>query len=185
MRPPGLTTGPAWMPDLVAIASPGRQRWIIIRSAASQLFIWRGPGQSRNPACLSPYSRQAGGSQLPPRTTNMRSSSHPGLSRVAVSVGCPGQARVQCELLFSVQMVWCMLWGEWAPTRPRRPRFGCMNPARTAGFRYPLCPHPATGPPPSCMGTRSTSWVRARGWGRGKGAPRPEAPSPVGWPGQA
>lgn len=75
---------------------------------------------------------------------------------------------VWSELLSSVQMVWCMLWGEWVLTRPPRPRFGYMSPAGTAGFHYPPCPHPATGPPPSCTGTRSMSWVRAEGCGEGE-----------------
>lgn len=74
---------------------------------------------------------------------------------------------VRSELFFSVQMVWCMPWGEWVLTRPPRPRYEYMSPAGTAGCRYPPCPHPAMGPPPSCMGTRSMSWVRAEGCGKG------------------
>lgn len=87
----------------------------------------------------------------------------PDLARTAVRVGCPGEAEILSELLFSMQMVWCMLWGEWALTQPPRPRFGCTSPAGTAGFRYLLCPHPAMEPPLFCMETRSMSWVRA--WG--------------------
>lgn len=75
-----------------------------------------------------------------------------------------------------MQMVWCMLWGEWALTRPPRPRYVCMSPVGTAGFRYPPCPHPAMGPPPSCTGTRSMSWVRA--WGMWEGGSESRNPHP-------
>lgn len=153
------------MPDLVAIVSPGRPCWIIIRSAAFLLFTWRGLGQSWNPSSPSSHFRWA------TKFSDKHMGVLPalGLTEGAVWVGGVHQPDmvVQSELLFSVQMGWCMLWGEWVLTRPPRPRYWYMSPAGTAGFRYPPCLHPAMGPPPSCTGTRSMSWVRAEGRGKG------------------
>lgn len=154
------------MPDLVAIASPGRQRWIIIRSSASCSSLGGALARAGILALPTPTLERKEGFSAAWKGyyKHVGPQAPPGPTRAAVRVGCPGQAEVNSELLFSMQMVWCMLWGEWAQTRLPRPKFGYMNPGGTAGFHYPPCPHPATGLLPSCTGTRSMSWVRA--WGR-------------------
>lgn len=57
------------------------------------------------------------------------------------------------------QMARCMHWAGWEPTRPLRPRWGCMSRQKTSGYPSPPCPHPAMEPSPSCAVTRSMFWV--------------------------
>lgn len=64
-------------------------------------------------------------------------------------------------------------WGEWVRTPLPRHWSVSTSQRRTTGSPCPLCPPPATGPPPSCRATRSSSWVGATGESRAS----PRAPA--------
>ena len=65
-----------------------------------------------------------------------------------------------------LQMGPSMRWGEWVRTPLPRRWSVSMSQRRTTGSPCPPCPPPATGLPPSCRATRSSSWVGASGANR-------------------
>lgn len=73
-----------------------------------------------------------------------------------------GPGALPASPLLVSQTVPSTRWGEWEQTPLRRRWSASTSRRRTTGSPCPPCPPPATGHPPSCRATRSSSWVGGR-----------------------